>query len=60
MEQKSLNQINSLYKPIALPALQTNNSLLPQQNDFISIAGSDINQTSQVYLLYEIPTDLLA
>ena len=28
-------------------------------SDFVALAGSDISQSSQVYLLYEMPTDLL-
>lgn len=55
MEQTNLS---TLFKPIPLSASTTSTPYLP--NDFITIAGSDINQTSQVYLLYEVPTDLLA
>ena len=62
--------LNCLYKPIAVPAVSPancvnissniNTNYPTSLNDFIAIAGSDINQSSQVYLLYEMSTDLLA
>ena len=60
-----MDQHTSLHKPVALPAVSmTNNfninSYPTSFNDFIALAGSDISQSSQVYLLYEMSTDLLA
>jgi len=51
----------NLYRPIPLffNTLALNCHQHQQQN-FVTIAGSDINQDAQVYLLYEIPITLLA
>ena len=63
MEEKQTMNYN-LYKPTPLPVGQssnsTNNSSTNLTYDFITIAGSDISQYAQVYLLYEMSTDLLA
>jgi hypothetical protein len=59
MEEKQI--MNYLYKPTPLSAQQSStNSNNNYQTDFVTIAGSDINQYAQVYLLYEMSTDLLA
>lgn len=53
MEQQT--NLGPLCKPIPITP---SSCAIP--SEYISIAGSDINSTSQVYLLYEVPTDLLA
>ena len=60
MEEKQI--MKYLYKPTPLSAQSSTNSNSSNnyQTDFVTIAGSDINQYAQVYLLYEMSTDLLA
>jgi len=48
--------MDTLFRPIPLVF----NSFGFSQNNFITVAGCDINLNSQVYLLYEMPTSLLA
>ena len=48
MEEKQI--MNYLYKPTPLSAQQSStNSNNNYQTDFVTIAGSDINQYAQVY-----------
>lgn len=49
--------MNFIYKPTTNAVF---NTISDYQNHFISVAATDINMDSQVYLLYEIPTTLLA
>lgn len=52
----STSTSTNLFKPIPLVF----NTALFSQNNFVAVAATDINLNSQVYLLYEIPTSLLA
>ena len=50
--------METLFKPI--PLIFNNPCGLTQSANCLSVAGGDINLDAQVYLLYEIPTSLLA
>ena len=50
------NHATLLYKPIPLGF----NSYFFNQNELISIAGSNINADDKVYLVYEMPISVLA
>ena len=50
--------METLFKPT--PIVFNTLSLIQNYNNFIACAGSDIEFDAKVYLLYEIPTSLLA